>query len=160
MCFLGIYIDSVNLQMRLPEDKLVKLRNALLAFKGCRKVVKKDLERLGGLLAPYAKVVRGGHTFYHRVYDLMNSAKYPYYKIRLNAGFREDVLWWLEFSERFNGQAQILGTFSTVHSVYSDASKWGFAALFGTDLLTFGVARPALCLMAPNGPPPTSAKLN
>ena len=65
----------------------------------------------------------------------MNSVKYPYYKVCLNAGFHEDVMWWFKFSERFNGQAQILGTFSTVHSVYTDASKWGFAAIFGTDWL-------------------------
>ena len=129
-------LDSIKLQVCLPENKLIKLRDTLLAFKGHRKVVKKDLERLGGLLVHCAKVVRGGYTFFCREYDLMNYGRYLYYKIRLNAGFREDVRWWLGFAERFNGQAQILGIFLTVHSVYSDASKWGFAAVFGTDWLT------------------------
>lgn len=94
--------------MCLTEDKLGRLRNTLLTFEGRKKVIRKDLERLGGLLAHCAKVVQGGHTFSRRVYNLMHSVKY-YYKMQLSVGFQEDVLWWLDYAERLNGKAQILG---------------------------------------------------
>lgn len=133
--FLGIIINSVTLELTLPRDKLEKLISKLESFSERRKATKKDLERLGGLLAHCAKVVRGGRTFSRRIYDLMGSVKKSYYKVRLNAGFREDVNWWLQFAKVFNGTSQMLGKFAPTHSVYTDASCWGFGALYGRDWL-------------------------
>ena len=49
--------------MCLPVDKLLKLREKLQGFMGIRKATRKELEKLGGLLAHCAKVVQGGRTF-------------------------------------------------------------------------------------------------
>ena len=38
-------------------------------LEGRRKTTRLQLEQLAGLLAHCAKVVRGGHTFYRRIYD-------------------------------------------------------------------------------------------
>lgn len=133
--FLGIYIDAPRLELSLPEDKLKKLRVILGEFVGKRKVTKKELERLGGLLAHCAKVVRGGRTFSRRIYDLMGPIRKPYYRVRLNKGIMEDILWWRDFVGRFNGKAAILGSFIPTRAVYSDASSWGLAATYGNDWL-------------------------
>ena len=128
-------MDSVNLTLTLPEDKLCKLLLILRNLQGRRKASRLELERLGGLLAHCAKVIRGGRTFSRRIYDLMGSVRERHYKVRLNEGLREDIAWWLGFARKFNGSASILGKFAAIYSTYSDASKWGFGALHGGDWL-------------------------
>lgn len=131
--FLGIMINSETLEMRLPSDKLQKLRTILKWFIDRKKVRKKDLEKLAGLLAHCSKVVRGGRTFSRRIYDLMSTVQKSYYTVKLNKSIREDILWWAAFAEHFNGRSQILGKFAEIHSVYTDASKWGYGATYGLD---------------------------
>ena len=77
----------------------------------------------------------GGHTFSRHIYNLMGTVKERHYKIRMNAGVREDISWWLQFARHFNGKARILKKFSPVIATYSDASKWGFGAMHGCDWL-------------------------
>ena len=46
--FLGIDIDTRNLELRLPEDKIEKLLLILDEFSTKRKSTRRELERLGG----------------------------------------------------------------------------------------------------------------
>ena len=52
---LDIIIDSVKLEMTLPEDKLTKLINALMTVDTREKVTRKDLERPGDSLPTVLK---------------------------------------------------------------------------------------------------------
>ena len=131
--FLGIDIDSKKLEMRLPEDKLRKLVTILEKVRSKRKVSRRELERLGGLLAHCSKVVRGGRTFCRRIYDAIASVREPHFMVRLNRGFREDLEWWRVFSASFNGRARILGKFAAHVATYSDASNFGYGAMHGAD---------------------------
>lgn len=135
MRFLGIDIDTIKLELTLPADKLIKLYRVLAQFRGRRKAKRKDLERLGGLLAHCAKVIRGARTFCRGIYDLIASIREPYHYTRLGVGFRQDIEWWERFAARFNGKAAMLGKFTRVCSVYSDASGWGMGATHGADWL-------------------------
>ena len=128
MRFLGIKIDSVKMELRLPEDKLEKLRKMLKSFLRHRKATKGELESLAGLLAHCCKVIHGGRTFSRRVYDLVASVRKRDHKVRLNKDFRLDLKWWLEFASSFNGRASIIPAREPVLSVYSDASLFGFGA--------------------------------
>ena len=103
--FLGINIDTVALEVSLPQDKLAQLITILGETRGRKKITRKDLERLGGLLAHYSKVVRGGRTFCHRLYDSINSVDHPHHLTQLSRGFRDDIDWWYAFIERFNRPA-------------------------------------------------------
>ena len=131
--FLGIDIDSVVMELRLPVDKLEKLVNQLKLYLKRKKATRLELEGLGGVLAHCCKVVHGGRTFSRRVYDLIASAKKAAHKVRLNDEFRKDLCWWLEFASKFNGKAKIIPSTEPVLSVYSDSSKFGFGALHGDD---------------------------
>ena len=133
--FLGIDIDAQKLELTLPEDKLIKLQDVLGRFEGRRRATRRELERLGGLLAHCAKVVRGGRTFSRRVYDIIAQLRKPYYSARLNVGFKEDVGWWRKFVGRFNGKAGIVRASTPTRAVYSDSSGWGFGATHGVDWL-------------------------
>ena len=131
--FLGININSVTLEMSLPGDKLQKLVQVLDLTRGRKKLTRRELERLGGYLAHCSKVIKGGRTFCRRIYDAMGTVREPYFKVRIDAGFREDILWWYNFASRFNGKARILGRFAAHVATYSDASSWGYGASHGTD---------------------------
>ena len=64
---LGIEIDTVAGQLRLPEDKLVRIKTLLVSWqfkKGCSC---RELESLVGLLNHACKVVRPGRSFLRRM---------------------------------------------------------------------------------------------
>lgn len=133
MRFLGIDIDSVEMQLRLPADKIEKLKDILKTFLRKKKASKKELESLGGLLAHACKVVHGGRTFSRRVYDMLSKCRGRNYKVRLNEDFREDLYWWLDYMAVFNGKTKIIPTDKPVIAMYSDSSRKGFGALYGAD---------------------------
>lgn len=131
--FLGIEIDALSLELRLPLDKLDKLRLTLQKFIRKRKATKVELEVLGGILAHCCKVIHGGRTFSRRVYDIISSLKRPSHKAKLGEEFKLDLRWWIDFAKEFNGKAKIIPSLEPVISVYSDASLKGFGALHGRD---------------------------
>ncbi len=133
--FLGIDIDTVDMELRLPADKLLKLMELLKFYINKRKASKKELESLAGVLAHCCKVIHGGRTFSRRVYDMVASVKKSAHKVRLNDEFRLDLKWWLEFAGKFNGKAKIIKSTEPCIAVYSDASLTGFGAAHGNDWL-------------------------
>ena len=61
--FLGLEIDSKEMEIRLPLDKLEKLKVLLAKYINKNSIGKKELESLGGLLSHCAHVVDGaGYT--------------------------------------------------------------------------------------------------
>ena len=97
LTFLGIEIDSVTAQLRLPSDKLQRLLS-ILALWGDKKVcLRRELESLIGSLNHTCKVVRPGRTFLRRIIDLLSATEPSYghsstnHHIRLNREFRADL---------------------------------------------------------------------
>ena len=66
--FLGLEIDSNEMEIRLPVDKLEKLKGLLAKYINKNSIGKKELESLGGLLSHCVHVVDGGKVY--RFYDL------------------------------------------------------------------------------------------
>ena len=58
--FLGICIDSDKMKLSLPPEKITKLTELIDMLLSEGKATKKQLERLGGLLAHFSSVIRGG----------------------------------------------------------------------------------------------------
>ena len=89
--FLGILLDTTNLELRLPDDKLQRLRQLIQVWKGKRSCTKRDLLSLIGQLQHACKVVRPGRTFLRRMIELATVAKELHHHIRLNRGFKSDL---------------------------------------------------------------------
>ena len=123
--FLDIEIDTVAMELRLPYDKICKLKVYLLPYLTKRKVTGRDLERLAGRLVHCCTVVKGGRSFYTMIYDAIRALKKPYYLFSINAVFHEEISWWLNFIDTFNGKAKMLGRHTPFESVHTDASNWG-----------------------------------
>ena len=61
--FLGIEIDTMAMQLRLPANKLAELRNLVKQWMQWKSCLKKDLQSMAGKLQHACKVVRLGRTF-------------------------------------------------------------------------------------------------
>ena len=130
--YLGVEFDSVTMQLRLPKDKLDKLQLELSFFHGRRRVTKKQLQRLCGVLAHCSTLVRGGRTFSHRVIAMLSGFSKKKRYITLSRSFHQDLDWWRDFAEWFNGYAKIIQPPQHTTMVCTDASGSGFGAY--TDL--------------------------
>ena len=129
--FLGIELDMTAMSMRLPEEKQLHLQALIQTWLKRKAALKHDLLSLIGQLVHACKVVIPGRIFLRRTFDLASS----YYKldhwIRLNEGFRLDLMWWDTFMESWNG-VSLLKSHTNRHPdfhVFTDASgSWGCGA--------------------------------
>ena len=75
---LGIELDSIQIQLRLPQEKFKKLKklvNSLRKRTGCKK---RKLESLAGHLSHACKVVRPGRRFLQGIFGLFKTeSPYP-----------------------------------------------------------------------------------
>ena len=136
--FLGIEMDTLAGQLRLPQPKLQRLLSMLEEWGDQKCCSRRELESLIGHLNHACKVVRSGRTFLRRMLDLLqtvpnrpHSSKY----IRLNGGFRSDLAWWRTFIVRWNGVSYLPPPAylpSRELQITSDASgSWGCGAWHG-----------------------------
>uniref|UniRef100_A0A1X7UFL3 Reverse transcriptase domain-containing protein n=1 Tax=Amphimedon queenslandica TaxID=400682 RepID=A0A1X7UFL3_AMPQE len=126
--FLSILIDSAGQEVRLPDDKLVWLRQELRSWGDKRAATKRQLQSLIGLLSHVAKVVRPGRPFLRSLIDAMMIPQRQNQKVRLNLQCRGDIVWWQEFLLAWNGVGFFPGG-PLRATLYSDASgQWGCGA--------------------------------
>lgn len=125
--FLGIEINSIQMEMSLPDTKLQKLTSELKFFYNRDRATVKQLRRLCGILSYASHVVRGRRTFSRRVIDLLKDLPPDAKRVRLTSQFRRDIAWWCTWAVTFNGTATMIPhNFGEGPSMYSDASLKGY----------------------------------
>ena len=136
--FLGLEIDTIDMVVRIPQDKLDKLRLLLRPLLWRKRIQLRDFESVVGLMAFCSRAIPSSRAFLRRFYDVIGSVKNkkPYYSIRINSEIREDVQIWLEFLQKFNGECyfspDVWVTNDTLQ-LYTDSagnSKLGCGAYF------------------------------
>ena len=114
--YLGLDIDSIKIEIRLPVDKLEKLIN------------------LGGLLAHCSHVVDGGRTHSKRFNGLYKVIlKNDLKRLKLGKAARKDLGWWLKFCATFNGKRKIEYDEYPI-PLTSDSSMKGLLFIKGSEL--------------------------
>jgi hypothetical protein len=132
--YLGIDIDTIQMKLLLPADKVDKLHEELAFFAGRRQATRKQLQRLCGILSHCSTVIRGGRTFSHRIVGLLSNFSPTKRRITLSKTFFADLDWWRNFSYWFNGEAKMVGRRVSDQLVISmDASGSGFGVVAGND---------------------------
>ena len=138
--FLGMELDSQKMEIRLPADKLERLRQLLTDWKGRKAGKKRELLSLIGYLQHASKAVRQGRSFLRRLIALSTAVKKLDNFVRLNISARSDIQWWSLFAARWNGTSMLM-CFDRANpqiSVTSDASgTWGCGAYEGDKWLQF-----------------------
>ena len=69
LTFLGLEIDTVNMEVRLPQEKLREMRSLLKRWRGMKSCRRRDLESLVGSLNHACRAVRPGRAFKRRLQD-------------------------------------------------------------------------------------------
>ena len=138
--FLGIVLDTVKEEIRLPEEKLsepIKLIKYWLDLCNCKK---RNLLSLIGKLSRACKVVQVGRVFLRRMIDLASKTKQLDQWVHLNSEFRADLLWWDTFpNDLWNGRSmfEVHNPIRQPHiTLSSDIScSWGCRAIWNKKLL-------------------------
>ena len=133
LVFLGILIDTVEGELRLPQDKLSQLQATISQWRDRKACRKRELLSLIGSLLHTCKVVRSGRTFFRRLIDLSTKATRLDHFICLNAEAHADLEWWYQFIGPWNGVSLLssLSRQTPMATVYSDAlGTWGCGAIY------------------------------
>ena len=132
--FMGIVLDSVQMEARLPEDKLARIKTLLDSFKGRRSARLIELQSLIGTLQFACKVVVPGRTFLQRMINLTRGVPSRFHHVRLNKEFFRDLSMWRVFLTSWNGRSFFLDSFLTAApdlELYTDAAGTvGFGGYF------------------------------
>ena len=140
--FLGILIDTDTFQVKLPHEKLTRLRDLIRGWHGRRSCTRREMESLLGHLSHAATVVRPGRLFLRQLFALLPTAPKPHHHIRLNRSVRADLHWWDFFLKSWNGISLFPPVAPSV-DVYSDASGSCGCGAFDPDCGWFNTLWPS-----------------
>lgn len=136
MEFVGITLDSLRMEARLPESKITKCIELLEIFLGKTTCKKKELESLIGYLNFCCSVVLPGRAFLRRLISLMLGTKEPFMYISISPEVKADLRMWLNFVQNFNGRCLFLNDrflSSSALSLFTDAAaSSGYGAIYGS----------------------------
>ena len=82
LIFLGIIIDTLQGELRLPADKLQRLLELVTTWLSKKVCTCRELETLIGTLQHACKVIRPGRSFLRRAIALLSVAKQRHHHIR------------------------------------------------------------------------------
>ena len=132
--FMGIVLDSLRMEARLPQDKLIRIKDLLGSFQKRRSVRLIELQSLIGTLQFACKVVVPGRTFLQRAIDLTRGVPNRFHHVRLNREFFQDLAMWRVFISKWNGRSFFLESSTTpapdLELFTGAASTLGFGGFF------------------------------
>ena len=135
MTFLGIEIDTVLRELRLPRDKVEAWCELVDSFLCRAKVSLRELQSLIGKLQFACCVIVPGRAFLRRLIDRTIGTTSPFHKINLTKECKEDLRVWLAVLRSYNGRTMFLEerwTRADEVQLYTDASgSIGFGAMMG-----------------------------
>ena len=105
MTVLGIEVDSVAQESRLPADKLVSLLSLLKKWQGRSSASKRDLLSLTSHLSFAAKVVPPGRAFIRRLLNSSCTVSGLSASLTITDEAHRDIQWWLTFASTWNGKS-------------------------------------------------------
>lgn len=136
LVFLGIELDSVHMELRLPNDKIVKCIELLQTSSKRRKMKLREIQSLVGSLSFACIAVPPGRAFLRRLIHLTKGVSKPHFYVTLNAEARADMACWLQFLTHFNGKNMFLEenwlSSSKIQLFTDSAASYGFAGILGS----------------------------
>ena len=107
LTFLGIELDTVEMQARLPPPKLLELQQLCTIWERKKTASVKELQSITGSLQFACSVVRPGRFYLRRLQShtarIGKWAKSPRAQFALPQACLADIEWWLQFIQTWNG---------------------------------------------------------
>ena len=133
LTFLGLELDTLLMEARLPQDKLVTYTQDVANALTLSKISLRDLQSIIGKLQFATRVIPSGRAFLRRLHNLTIGIEKPFYFIRLTRPAKLDLSMWLSFLNTFNGVTIISPRArcpSREATFCSDSSKLGFGITY------------------------------
>ena len=135
--FLGIILDTIAMEARLPDDKLASIRDGLHTLLSAPYTTVGDFESFLGKLSFASRVVVPGRKFMRRLWDTLGRFRQakPFFRIKLPDECRQDLLWWQLLLQHWNGKSFFLNADMVDDSdisLFTDASGHGWGAFYGS----------------------------
>ena len=132
--FLGIVIDTVRMEARLPTEKLDRIWCLIAEWLPRSNVTKREILSSVALLQHAAKVVHPGRIFVRYMYNVAARVCELDYYVQLEREFKADLCWWYNFLGEWNGISLLQIADSPTppqYTIQTDASgAWGCGAYF------------------------------
>lgn len=136
MEFVGITLDTIKMEARLPLDKILKCQSLLQEFLVKRSCKKREMESLIGYLNFTCSVVLPGRAFLRRLISLILGIREPFHYLRITEEAKADLRMWSQFISDFNGKSMFMNDrflSSDVISLYTDAAaSLGYGAIYSS----------------------------
>ena len=91
LTFLGIDLDTVLMEARLPADKLAKIRLLLNSYLSRSKLSLVKIQSLVGLLNFACIVVVPGRCFLRRLIEITRGLRKPHHRVRVTTSAKADM---------------------------------------------------------------------
>lgn len=134
--FLGFVIDSVQMKVYLPPDKVQKMEDL------CKEVLRRDrssifqVASVVGLMNSYAKAIDYGENHFKKLeiekIRALKISKGSYTEeVAVSKEGRKDLIWWKENAKE---GVRVIGTKTPQVTLTTDASNKGWGAVLGKDI--------------------------
>lgn len=136
LVFLGLELDSEEMVVRIPKEKVSEIVNKIKEVLAKEKVTLKIMQSLIGVLNFACRAVVPGRPFCRRLVDSICGLSKPHHHVRLRKSVRADLCMWLEFFSDFNGISVFHDRFWTSNcdaQLFTDSAAGiglGFGAYF------------------------------
>ena len=100
---VGIILDSVAMESRLPVNKLKRISGMLKQFLHTNSGVKRELLSLLGHLVFASRVIIPGRTFMSRLFEASKGVKHLYHRVNLATECKADIKMWCYLLSHWNG---------------------------------------------------------
>ena len=117
LTFVGIELDSLRMEARLPQDKTEKCKAMVSAFLRRKKVTLREIQSLTGLLNFACSVVVPGRAFLRRLIDLTKGIKPAHHFVRLTKSIKADLEIWRSFLMTLMADRFFLAMYGLIHLV-------------------------------------------
>ena len=131
--YLGITLDTIKMEARLPEDKLHRITELVHQFINRKSCTKRDMLSLLGHLNFACRVIIPGRSFVSYLITLSTQAKELHHHISLNAECRLDLEMWHKFLNGWNGKSFFLDTETIQASdiqLFTDSTDKAFGGIY------------------------------
>ena len=103
LSFLGLELDSVHMEVRIPQDKIIEVISSIKLVLTKDKVTLKIMQSLIGTLNFFCRAIVPGRPFCRRLINSICGLTKPHHHLRITKDIRLDLLVWLHFFRHHNG---------------------------------------------------------
>jgi hypothetical protein len=138
LVFLGIELDALKLEARLPAARLAQLHSLMVEWQSFTRASIKQLQSLAGLLNFAAACVAPGRVYTRRIIalttQLLSLRCGPHAPCALTPAVQADIAWWVDFLRSWNGVSLLYEaewTDAPRIELFTDACLRGYGAYHG-----------------------------